>query len=405
MARSSLDSAREGSMDVLAARAMTTTLRILESVTDIPKEDWDSLLNERSSPFMAWTWLACLEESGSVCAESGWIPRPFALYEDKKLVAVAPAYVKLHSEGEFVFDWSWADVAHRMGLDYYPKLVFAVPFTPATGERILVREGFPREEVVRAFGEAAADLTKDLSMSGAHALFVREDEAVALAEAGYEERLGIQFHWKNKEFGTFEDFLTTLPSKKRTQLRRERGQLAKDGVTITTLRPEELDVSLARAMHELYLTTVDKFVYGRRYLNVRFFELVAERFRDSLAWAVAKRTEDGHERIVASAFNVKKDGVLYGRYWGTHVDLPFLHFNVCFYHGIDECIRERLHTFEPGAGGEHKRVRGFRPTITRSAHLLHDPRLASLVRPFLDRERRAVVAHVEEDRKEYEGTE
>ena len=127
MARSSLDSPREGSMDVLAARAMTTTLRILESVTDIPKEDWDSLLNERSSPFMAWTWLACLEESGSVCAESGWIPRPFALYEDKKLVAVAPAYVKLHSEGEFVFDWSWADVAHRMGLDYYPKLVFAVP--------------------------------------------------------------------------------------------------------------------------------------------------------------------------------------------------------------------------------------------------------------------------------------
>ena len=381
---------------------MTTTLRVLESVTNVPKEAWDGLLNERSSPFMEWTWLSCLEESGSVGEGTGWIPRPFALYEDGVLVAVAPAYVKLHSEGEFVFDWSWADVAHRIGIDYYPKLVFAVPFTPATGERILVREGFPREEVVRAFGAAAAELTKELSMSGAHALFVREDEAVALVEAGYDERLGIQFHWKNNNFQTFEDFLLTLSSKRRTQLRRERAAPAKDGVTITTARPEEMTIEVAREMHALYVTTVDKFVYGRRYLNVRFFELVAERFRDRLAWALARRKEDGRERIVASAFNVKKNGVLYGRYWGTHVELPFLHFNVCFYHGIDECIREGMHTFEPGAGGEHKRVRGFRPTVTRSAHLLHDPRLTSLVRPFLDRERRAVVAHVDEDRLEHE---
>lgn len=379
---------------------MTTTLRILESVTDVPKAEWDSLLNDRSSPFMEWEWLACLEESGSVGADSGWIPRPFALYEDGKLVAVAPAYVKLHSEGEFVFDWSWADVAHRMGLDYYPKLVLAVPFTPATGERILVREGFPREDVIRAFGDAAAELTKELSMSGAHALFVREDEASALKKAGYEERLGIQFHFKNEGMRTFEEFLTKLPSKKRTQLRRERAQPARDGLTLSTLQPDELTREVAREMHALYLTTVDKFVYGRRYLNARFFELVAERFRDRLAWVVARRTEDGRERIVASAFNVKKNGVLYGRYWGTHVDLPFLHFNVCFYHGIDECIREGLHTFEPGAGGEHKRVRGFRPTLTRSVHRLHDARLASLVRPFLERERRAILAHLEEDQAE-----
>ena len=192
----------------------------------------------------------------------------------------------------------------------------------------------------------------------------------------------------------FEDFLATLPGKRRTQIRRERAQIARDGLTLETLAPGALTPELARTMHRLYLTTVDKFVHGRRYLNARFFELVAERFAHRLAWAVARK--DG--QIVASAFNVKKGGVLYGRYWGTFVDLPFLHFNVCFYHGIDEAIREGLHTFEPGAGGEHKRVRGFAPTVTHSVHHVEDPRLASLVRPYLERERAAILRHVDEER-------
>lgn len=379
---------------------MQLTLRVHDSVTDVPKAAWDALLTTSSSPFLSWTWLACLEESGAVGDASGWVPRPFALYEGDELVAVAPAYVKLNSEGEFVFDWSFADVAHKMGIDYYPKLVFAVPFTPATGERVLVREGFPRAAAVNAIANAASDLTKDLGMSGAHALFVREEEIAAFREAEYDERYGVQFHFKNAHFETFEDFLKTLPQKKRTQIRRERSQPARDGVTLSTLTEDELTPATARVMYELYLTTVDKFVYGRRYLNLRFFELVAERFRSELAWVVAKRREDGHDRIVASAFNVKKDGVLYGRYWGTHVDLPFLHFNVCFYYGIETCIREGLHTFEPGAGGEHKRVRGFRPTLTRSVHRFHDPRLGKLIRPFLERERRAIVEHLEEDARE-----
>jgi len=375
------------------------TLRVHDSVTDVPKATWDGLVGPRSSPFLSWEWLACLEESGAVGEASGWVPRPFALYEGTELVAAAPAYVKLNSEGEFVFDWSFADVAHKMGIAYYPKLVFAVPFTPATGERVLVREGFPRAAAVTAIANAASDLTKDLGMSGAHALFVREDELDAFAEAGYGERHGIQFHFKNENFGTFEDFLGTLPQKRRTQIRRERAQPARDGITLSTLAEHELTQDVAHEMHALYLTTVDKFVYGRRYLNVRFFELIAERFAPSLAWVVARRREDGHDRIVASAFNVKRDGVLYGRYWGAHVELPFLHFNVCFYHGIDTCIREGLHAFEPGAGGEHKRARGFRPTVTRSAHRFHDPRLTGLIAPFLERERRAIAEHIDDDRR------
>jgi hypothetical protein len=220
----------------------------------------------------------------------------------------------------------------------------------------------------------------------------------SLLDAGYDERLGVQFHFENRGYRSFDDVLATLPSKKRTQIRRERAQPARDGVRIETVPRERIDRALAQEMHALYLTTVDKFVYGRRYLNVRFFELVAERFADHLAWVVATRREDGRERIVASAFNVKGGGVLYGRYWGTHVDLPFLHFNVCFYHGIDEVVREGLRVFEPGAGGEHKRVRGFAPTVTRSAHTFVDPRLRAIVRPFFERERRAVQEHVDEAR-------
>ncbi|HRG99956.1 MAG TPA: GNAT family N-acetyltransferase [Polyangiaceae bacterium] len=372
------------------------TLRVLGSIHEVPQAAWDALLTERSSPFVEWQWLACLEDSGSVGEGTGWLPRPFALYEGERLIAAAPAYVKLHSEGEFVFDWSWADVAAQLGVEYYPKLVFAVPFTPATGDRVLVEPALPaarRAEVIAAVADAAARLCAELGLSSAHALFVRDDEASAWGHARYVERHGIQFHWKNQDFTTFEGFLSSLPSKKRTQVRRERAQLARDGVELRTARPEELTAALAREMHALYLTTVDKFVYGRRYLTVRFFELVAERFAGRLAWALARR--DGE--LIASAFNVKRGGVLYGRYWGTHVDLPFLHFNVCFYHGIDEAIREGLHTFEPGAGGEHKRLRGFRPTLTRSMHRVRDPRLARLIEPFLARERAAIARHLAED--------
>ena len=372
------------------------TLRVLTSIHEVPEAAWDALLTERSSPFVEWQWLACLEDSGSVGEHTGWLPRPFALYEGERLVAAAPAYVKLHSEGEFVFDWSWADVAAQLGVPYYPKLVFAVPFTPATGDRVLVDPALPaprRAELIAAVAGAAARLCADLELSSAHALFVRDDEAGAFGRAGYAERHGIQFHWKNQGFTTFEDFLSTLPSKKRTQVRRERAQLARDGVELRTARPDELTPGLAREMHALYLTTVDKFVYGRRYLTVRFFELVAERFAGRLAWALARR--DGE--LIASAFNVKRGGVLYGRYWGTHVDLPFLHFNVCFYHGIEEAIREGLHTFEPGAGGEHKRLRGFRPTLTRSMHRVREPQLARLSEPFLARERSAIARHLAED--------
>lgn len=368
-------------------------LRVLERIRDVPEEAWNALVREDSSPFVEHAWLSCLEEAGCTGAAAGWIPRHLALYDGSDLIAAAPAYLKTNSEGEFVFDWSWADLASRLGLDYYPKLVVAVPFTPAPGHRVLWHPARDRGETIAIFAQATRALVSELGLSSAHVLFPNEDEARIWGDAGFTIRHGVQYHWHNRPeppFESFEDFLATLPQKKRTQIRRERKQPAMDGVTIETLRPDQLTADVADTMYELYLTTVDKYFYGRRYLKRKFFQLVRTRFADRLSWVVAKKDGD----IVASAFNVKKGDTLYGRYWGSTVDLPFLHFNVCYYHGVDEAIRERLARFNPGAGGEHKRVRGFVPTKTFSAHHVADPRFRGIIDAHLERERRAIDEYV-----------
>ncbi|AKV02496.1 hypothetical protein AKJ09_09159 [Labilithrix luteola] len=366
------------------------TLRVLPRIDEIPRETWDSMLRPGASPFMEHTWLSCLEEAGCVGGSTGWIPHHFALYDGDELIAAAPAYLKMNSEGEFVFDWSWADLAARLGIEYYPKLIVAVPFTPATGDRVLVSAKRDRVKTITTFAKALQQVTSEAGISSAHVLFPREEEAHAFEAAGFAVRYGVQYHFHNQGFRTYEEFLASLPQKKRTQIRRERKQPAMDGMTIATLRPEEYTPEVARKMHALYTTTVDKYFYGRRYLNQTFFELLAKRFSHRLAWVVAKK--DGE--IVASAFNVKKDDTLYGRYWGTDVEARFLHFNVCYYYGVDEAIREGLKTFNPGAGGEHKRVRGFAPTITHSAHHIADPRFRGIVERFLEREREAITDYV-----------
>ncbi len=312
-------------------------------------------------------------------------------------MAAAPAYAKTNSEGEFVFDWSWADLAGRMGIDYYPKLVLAVPFTPATGDRILVHPKRDRGEMIAIFAQGVRQLVTELELSSAHVLFPQEDEANAWGEAGFSVRHGVQYHWSNRTpepFKDYEDFLASLPQKKRTQIRRERKQAGMDGVEISTLREADYDKPVADEMYALYTTTVDKYFHGRRYMKKKFFELLTERFASRLSWVVAKKQGD----VIAAAFNIKKDGIIYGRYWGTHVDMPFLHFNVCYYHGVEQAIAEGCRIFNPGAGGEHKKVRGFVPTITHSAHHIANPRFRQIVDQFLERERRGVDQYVAEER-------
>jgi predicted N-acyltransferase len=375
------------------------TLQVHTRVREIAEETWNACVGERGSPFVEHTWLDCFEEAGCVDAEdhaAGWAPAHLALRRGEELVALAPAYFKTNSEGEFVFDWSWADLARRMGVRYYPKVLVASPFSPVTGERVLVAPGHDRAEATTAMAHAVRALAKEAGCSSAHALFVRDDEAAAWARAGFMPRASVQFHWFNEGYRTFNDFIATFKSKKRNQLRREAAQPAKDGVRIETLTPDRITPEMINAMYRFYGVTVDKFTWGRRYLNRKFFELVAERFKHRLAWVIAWQ---GNEPI-AGAFNVQKGDRLYGRYWGATRELPFLHFNVCYYHGVRECIDRGLRVFEPGAGGEHKLARGFRPTLMNSVHWIDNDRFRHVIADFLARERMAVEEFVASGGKE-----
>ena len=350
------------------------------------------------SPFVEHAWLGCFEDAGCVASSddaddhaAGWTPAHLSLYRGDDLVGVAPAYFKANSEGEFIFDWSWADLARRMGIRYFPKLISASPFSPVTGERVLVAPSEDRAEVTTAMAHAVRHLAEKAHCSSAHALFVRDEEAAAWERAGYLRRASVQYHWYNDGYRTFDDFLATFSSKKRNQIRREAAQPGKDGVRIETLRPDQLTPRVIRAMYRFYVSTVDQFAWGRRYLNPRFFELVAERFAHRLAWVVAWKDDEP----IAGAFNVQKGDRLYGRYWGATHTMPFLHFNVCYYHGIRECIAHGWKVFEPGAGGEHKLARGFRPTMMHSAHWLENARFRHVIEDFLGREREAVGRFVE----------
>jgi predicted N-acyltransferase len=360
-------------------------IRVHTSIRDIPAAEWDSLDGARTAPFLTHTWLEALESTGCVGAEAGWLPHHLSFWEGGRLVGAAPAYLKENSEGEFVFDWSWAGAAERAGIPYYPKLVVAVPFTPATGPRLLVAEPASRSALVRTLAEVLKKLVAAERISGAHVLFPPEEEVSVLVDGGLAHRMGIQFHWLNHGYATFDDYLGRFSSKRRNQIKRERKEMDKQGIVLSTARgriaPADIDV-----MYGFYLATVEKFTWGRQYLNRAFFEEVCDRLAGKIEIVLAR--EGG--RVIGGAFNLVGETTLFGRYWGATEERPFLHFNVCFYHSIEECIERGLARFEPGAGGQHKLVRGFEPTITHSAHHLAHRGLDRAVREFLERERAAV---------------
>ena len=357
-------------------------IELLGGVREIPPQDWDALVGDES-PFLEWAWLASLEESGAVGPETGWAPRPLVVRDGDRLLGAVPLYVKGHSEGEFVFDWGWADAALRAGIDYYPKLLVGVPFTPVTGARLLTAPGVDRPALLRTLAEVLQELCARHRLSGVHVNFCRDDEREALAEAGWLPRLGFQYHWRNRGFADFDDYLASLRSKRRNQARREQRELAAQGVAIAALVGDAIPDALFDAMYDVYLTTVRKNPWGRRYLNRRFFELLRSRFRERLCFVVAHRGDE----LVAGTLNVQKGDALYGRYWGCHEELRHLHFNVCYYAGIAHCIDAGLARFEPGAGGSYKQLRGFDAVPTWSAHHLRDQRLAAAVDRALDAER------------------
>jgi uncharacterized protein len=370
------------------SQSLPTQLKVHRAISDIPEAAWNALVDPEAAPFLEWAWLEALETSGSVAPSSGWEPRHLALWRGHRLVAAAPAYLKTDSSGEFVFDFSWATASERSGVPYYPKLILAAPLTPATGRRFLVAPGEDRAARMLELARGALALAHEERLSSVHVLFPTEAEAMALEPLGFALRHGVQYHFLNESYRTPDDVLQRFTSKRRNQLRRERRAPAEQGIEIRVLRGDDLAEADPKETFRLYATTVDKFAWGRRYLNLRFFNRVLERFRHRVELVQAR----AGDRVVAGAFNLSGDQALYGRYWGSFEEHPFLHFNVCLYTGMDEVVRRGLLRFEPGAGGEHKLVRGFTPSLTYSAHALFHGGLDRAVREFLSHERAAIQA-------------
>ncbi len=371
-------------------------LTVVERIRDIPCDAWNALLAPDDSPFLEWEWLCAMEESKSAARKTGWAPYHFIVRTSPggRIVAACPMYLKSHSMGEFIFDHGWADAAERAGIRYFPKLLVGIPFTPHTGRRFLVCQDFDRTTMIALFARALTEFCKDNELSSVHVNFCTPEEAEALKGLGYLERLGYQYHWQNGGFENFDDYLGQLKSKRRYAVRHERAALREQDVSIRVHAGDEIGDAMFGPMFKIYLSTIQKLYWGRQYLTREFFELLRASFKRHLRFVCAYRRGE----LIAGTINLEKAGVFYGRYWGCFSELPFLHFNVCYYAAIEHCIERRISRFEPGAGGEYKWLRGFDPSLTRSMHFIAHAGLRKAIASFLSRERREVEAWIAEGR-------
>ena len=361
------------------------TARIADGVASIAAADWDACAGT-GNPFTSHGFLAILEESGSAVAETGWQPIPIVIDgADNRPAAIAPAYGKSHSQGEYVFDHGWADAWERAGGRYYPKLQVAVPFTPVPGPRLLLREAALAPALIAAI-EAVTDQHK---LSSAHATFIAPEQLPLFEAAGWLIRAGTQYHWQNEGYRSFDDFLGALASRKRKAIRKERAA-AVEGLRIRHVTGGDITEADWDAFWVFYQDTGSR-KWGRPYLTRAFFSLLGERMADRVLLILAER--DG--RPIAGALNLIGAETLYGRYWGCVEDVPFLHFELCYYQAIDAAIALGLKTVEAGAQGEHKLARGYIPVPTWSAHYIPDAGFRRAVAQFLAREREAVATERE----------
>ncbi|NRD62227.1 N-acetyltransferase [Corallococcus exiguus] len=367
-------------------------VRILDAIRDVPAAQWDALVADGAPPFVRHAWLSAMEESGSATEDTGWAPHHLTLWRGKKLVAAAPAYLKFHSMGEYIYDFGWANAAAQLGVEYYPKLLVGGPLSPATVPRFLTAPGEDAALLRRALLQAAVETAQAQDCSGVHVLYPTDEEADFLEEAGLARRITLQFHWKNPGYQRYDDYLARFDSKRRNQLKRERAAAATQGIQLRTVRGADLTPEHAQRAYTFYTSTCERHAWGQVQLTPGFFERVFRDLPDTVEMVEA--VKDG--QVIAGAFNLATPERLYGRYWGCTEEHPFLHFNVCLYQSVDDCIRSGRKVFEPGAGGEHKVTRGFEPTAVHSAHLIFDKRLDKAVRSFLRMEHMRLAPAVEE---------
>jgi predicted N-acyltransferase len=359
-------------------------LRSVDSITKVDPAAWDACAGT-GNPFLLHGFLAAMEESGSAAASSGWQPTHLLVEANGGLVAAAPLYVKTHSYGEYVFDWGWAEAWHNAGGRYYPKLQCSVPFTPATGRRLLVRPGQDAAAMEALLGEAMAAAVEDNLLSSAHVTFLTEGEALNLAARGWMLRIGEQFHWHNQGYRSFDDFLAALSSRKRKTIRKERERANALDVRIHCLSGADLKPAHWDAFYSFYLDTVEK-KWAQAYLTRGFFDRLTGPLAERVMLVMAEKDGDW----VAGALNFIGSDTLYGRNWGALGDFRYLHFEMCYYRAIDFAIERGLAKVEAGAQGEHKISRGYLPVPTYSVHWIREKPLRDAVSHFLERERAAM---------------
>lgn len=364
---------------------------VATGLLEVTPEEWNTVANppgERFDPFLSWEFLEAMESSGAATARTGWLPQHILIHEDGRLVAAMPLYVKGHSRGEFVFDHSWADAFERAGGAYYPKLLNAVPFTPVTGRRLLVQPGPDATRLKRALFSAAVQLAEDANISSLHLNFIDEETSTLLGDAGLLQRTDQQFRWQNNNYESFDDFLAELSSAKRKNLRKERAK-AQDGITFHHVTGDDITEEHLDRFYTFYMDTGAR-KWGSPYLTRESFTLLRERLSDHILFIFAELDGD----IVAGAMNLIGSDTLYGRYWGSLIHRPMLHFETCYYQAIDYAIANKLKFVEAGAQGQHKLARGYVPTKTYSAHWIAHPGLRDAVANYLDHERDAVDSDI-----------
>jgi len=362
---------------------------IVSSLSEIGQSAWDGLLalQEDANPFLSYAFLHALHESGSASPETGWQPQYIALYDGATLAAALPLYVKGHSYGEYVFDWAWAEAYQRHGLDYYPKLLSAVPFTPVAGARLLAVDDAARAALIAVL----AGTQRASEVSSTHILFPPEAHARQLQEAGFMLRSGVQFHWLNPGYASFDDFLATLEQKKRKNIRAERRKVREAGVTLRRVRGLDVQDADWTFFNRCYRHTYADH-HSTPYLNLDFFRRIGRAMPENILLVIAER--NGHP--IAASLVIHDADTLYGRYWGELEHVPCLHFEAAYYQPLEFCIEQGITTFEGGAQGEHKMARGFLPTRTYSAHWLAHPSFADAIERFLEREAGGIDEYMSE---------
>jgi predicted N-acyltransferase len=379
------------------------TLEAVSSISQIPAEEWNACANPVATglrcpegspgsfrapynPFVSHEFFSAVEASGSATARTGWGPRHLLARREGQIAGIVPCYLKSHSQGEYVFDRGWADAYERAGGSYYPKLQASVPFTPATGPRLLIRNDVDQDEIRDALARGLVGLCQATEASSVHVTFAREAEWKFLGSHGFLQRTDQQFHWHNQDYRSFDDFLATLNSRHRKAIKRERREAIANGITIHALNGSDITEEAWDAFFAFYMETGSR-KWGRPYLMRSFFSLIGETMAKDVLLVMAKR----NNRWIAGAINFIGSEALFGRNWGAIEHHPFLHFEVCYYQAIDYAIARGLKTVEAGAQGEHKIARGYLPQTTYSAHFIADPSLRHAIKDYLKRERAYVA--------------